>query len=822
MEIGYRFDTFCFGEYAQVTDSMHPCCCVFKLVKGDALFGPLSLCPLNGCSMNFFNIRLCFQPAAVTFAATLMACLPVWAVDPFTVRDIRVEGLQRIESGTVFASLPLRVGDQYSDEKGAAAIRALFALGLFKDVRLETQGDILVVVVEERPSVAVVEFIGLKEFDKDVLVKALRDVGLAEGRPYDKALADKAEQELKRQYISRSLYGAEVLSTATPVERNRVNLSFTITEGGPAKIKQIQIVGNKAFTESDLRDQFNLDTGGWMSWYTKSDRYARTKLNADLEALRSYYLSRGFLEFRIDSTQVAISPDKQEMAITINVTEGERFVVSGVKLEGNYLNKDDEFRALVKIGVGKPYNAETVADTTKAFTDYFGSFGFAFARVEVKPEIDRATNRVQFILQAEPSRRAYVRRILVAGNNRTRDEVIRREFRQYEAAWYDGDKIRLSRDRVDRLGFFTSVNVETVEIPGAPDQVDLAFTVTEKPTGSISLGAGFSSAEKVTLSFGIRQENAFGSGNYLAVEVNTSKFNRNLVLSTTDPYFTQNGISRTVDVFQRTTRPYLGDIDSYSLVNSGLGLRFGVPVTETDTVFVGANAEQTQIKAGTGLPDPHKDYADRFGSTSTAIPLTLGWARDGRDSALVPSKGTYQRLNADLSLAGDVRYFRSNYQYQQYFPLSKKYTLALNADLGWGKGLSGQPFPIFKNFYVGGLGSVRGFEQSTLGPSQVTSSSNSALVYLGGPKKVVLNAEFMMPFPGAGNDKTLRLYGFTDVGRAFGESQKLSLDELRASAGIGLSWISPMGPLRLSYATPIRQQTGDKIQKLQFQIGTSF
>ncbi len=772
--------------------------------------------------MNFLDLRSRIQPAALKVVASLMACMPAWAVDPFTVRDIRVEGLQRIESGTVFASLPLRVGDQYSDEKGAATIRALFALGLFKDVRLETQGDVLVVVVEERPSVAAVEFIGLKEFDKDVLVKALKEVGLAEGRPYDKALADKAEQELKRQYISRSLYGAEVVSTATPVDRNRVNLSFTITEGGPAKIKQIQIVGNKAFSESDLRDQFNLDTGGWMSWYTKSDRYARTKLNADLEALRSYYLARGFLEFRIDSTQVAMSPDKQEMAITINVTEGERFVVSGVKLEGNYLDKDEEFKALVKIGVGKPYNAETVAETTKAFTDYFGKFGFAFARVEAKPEIDRQNNRVQFVLQAEPSRRAYVRRILVAGNNRTRDEVIRREFRQFEAAWYDGDKIRLSRDRVDRLGFFTDVNVETIEIPGTPDQVDLTFTVAEKPTGSISLGAGFSSAEKVTLSFGIRQENAFGSGNYLAVEVNTSKYNRNLVLSTTDPYFTQNGISRTLDVFQRTTRPYLGDVNSYSLINSGLGLRFGVPVTETDTVFVGANAEQTEIKEGTGLPDPYREYADKFGSTSTALPLTLGWARDGRDSALVPSKGTLQRLNADLSLAGDVRYFRSNYQYQQYFPLSKKYTLALNADLGWGTGLNGQVFPMFKNFYVGGLGSVRGFEQSTLGPSKPTSTTNLTPVYLGGAKKLVLNAEFMMPFPGAGNDKTLRLYGFTDVGRAFDDSEKLSLSELRVSAGIGLSWISPMGPLRFSYATPIRQQTGDKIQRLQFQIGTSF
>ena len=772
--------------------------------------------------MNFPDFRAQILPSAMKALACAMLSLPAWAVDPFTVRDIRVEGLQRIEPGTVFASLPVRVGDRYTDDKGAAAIRALFALGLFKDVRLETQGDVLVVVVQERPSVASVEFIGLKEFDKDVLVKALKDVGLSEGRPFDKALADKAEQELKRQYISRSLYGAEVVSTATPVDRNRVNLTFTITEGGPAKIAQIDIVGNQAFSDDTLRDQFNLDTGGWMSWYTKSDRYSRTKLNADLEALRSYYLSQGFLEFRIDSTQVAMSPNKQDMAITINITEGERFVISGVKLEGDYLNRDDEFKALVKIAVGKPYNAETVTETTKAFTEYFGKFGFAFARVEAKPQIDRSNNRVQFVLQAEPSRRAYVRRIQVAGNDRTRDEVIRREFRQFEAAWYDGDKIRLSRDRVDRLGFFTQVNVETQEVPGAPDQVDLLFTVAEKPTGSISLGAGFSSAEKVAVSFGIRQENAFGSGNYLAVEVNTSKFNRNLVLSTTDPYFTKNGISRTVDLFQRTTRPYLGDVNAYQLINSGAGLRFGVPVTERDTVFVGGNVEQTEIREGTGLPDAYRAYGERFGTTSTALPLTLGWARDGRDSALVPTRGSFQRVNADMSVAGDVRYVRASYQFQQYVPLSKKYTLAFNTDLGWGQGLKGQPYPLFKNFYVGGLGSVRGFEQSTLGPSEPNSSTNTALIYLGGPKKLVFNAELLMPFPGAGNDRTLRLFGFTDVGSAFGENQQVSADALRASAGVGLSWISPMGPLRFSYAMPIRQQTGDKIQRLQFQIGTSF
>jgi len=750
-------------------------------------------------------------------AAAALASMTALALEPFKLKDIRIEGLQRVESGTVFASLPFRIGDLYNDDSGAAAIRALFALGLFKDVRLDAQGDVLVVIVEERPSISEVEWVGLKEFDKDVLIKALKEIGIAEGRPFDKALADKAEQELKRQYITRSLYGAEVLTTATPVDRNRVKLTFTITEGGPSKIKEIRITGNQSFSEGTLKDQLILDVGGWMSWFTKSDRYSRTKLNADLESLRSYYLARGFLEFRVDSTQVAISADKQDISIAINVTEGERFVVSGVKLEGNYLGKDDEFKALVKIGLGQPYNAETLAETTKAFTDYFGKFGFAFARVDARPEIDRVNNRVNFVLQADPARRAYVRRINVAGNNRTRDEVIRREFRQFESAWYDSDKIKLSRDRVDRLGFFTEVNIETQEVPATNDQVDLTITVVEKPTGSISLGAGFSSAENVTLSFGVRQENAFGSGNYLATEINTSRYNRAFVVSTTDPYFTPDGVSRTIDVFQRTSRPYLGDISAYSLVNSGFGLRFGVPFTEIDTVYFGINYEQTTINPGNNLPNAYVQYVQQFGYTSTALPLTVGWSRDGRDSALVPNRGMLQRFNSDLSATGDARYIRTNYQVQQYTPLSKKFTLALNADLGWGQGLSNRPYPLFKNYFVGGLGSVRGFQQSTLGP---TDSTNT--LFLGGAKKIVMNAEVLAPFPGAGNDRTLRLFGFTDVGRAFGENEKVSLKELRSSVGIGLSWISPMGPLRFSYALPMKRTDTDKIQKLQFQIGTSF
>ena len=753
------------------------------------------------------------------FSLAFAACTlsgAAWAVEPFTVRDIRVEGLQRVEAGTIFASLPVRVGDSYDDQKAAAAIQALFALGLFKDVRIEVSGDVLVVIVEERPTVADVDFSGNKEFEKDALSKALRDIGLADGRPFDRALLDRAEQELKRQYINRSLYAAEVVTTVTPIERNRVNLAFTLTEGERAKIKEIRIVGNKVFSESTLRDLFDLDTGGWLSWYTKSDQYSRPKLNADIETLRSYYLSRGYLEFRIDSTQVVISPDKQEINIAINVTEGERYVVSGVKLEGNYLGKDDEFKALVTIQPGQAYNADQVVQTTKAFSDYFGNFGYAFAQVEARPEVDRVNNRVALVLQAEPSRRAYVRRLNVAGNNRTRDEVVRREFRQFEASWYDADKIKLSRDRVDRLGFFKEVTVETQEVAGSPDQVDLTIAVVEKPTGNLSLGAGFSSGDGLGLSLGIKQENAFGSGNGLGVQVNTSKINRTIVFNTTDPYFTVDGVSRSIDVYHRNTSPFT-DTSSYKLVTSGASLRFGVPFTEIDTVYFGAGLERTRIKPGTNLPAAYVAYANQFGFSSASVPLTVGWARDSRDSALVPNSGIFQRANAEWGIAGDAKYLNSSYQYQQYIPLNKQYTIALNGDVGLGKGLGGRSYPLFKNYFGGGLGSVRGFEQGSLGPRDVTT-----LASLGGAKKFNANFELLTPFPGAGNDRTLRMFAFFDVGNVYAESQPIRLNELRTSTGVGISWVSPVGPLRLALAKPLRKFTGDKIQTIQFQIGTSF
>jgi len=783
--------------------------------------------PLNNPKYTFFMNS---HPTLATFKFLIVLLLSLCllpsanALDSFQIKDIRIEGLQRTEPGTVLATVPFRVGESYTDEKGTLAIRNLFALGLFKDVRIEVNANVVVVIVEERPIIGSVDFVGIKEFDKETLRKALKDIGLSEGRSYDKALTDRAEQELKRQYINKSLYGAEVVSTVTPSDRNRVNLNFTVVEGDVARIKSLRIVGTKAFDESTLKDQMDLSEPNYMAWYTKSDRYSQAKLNADLETIKSYYLSRGYLEFRVDSTQIAISANKQDISITINVTEGNRFVVSRIMLEGYFLGRDSEFKSLVSIKPGEPYNQSDVVQTIKAFSDYFGNFGFAFARVEPRTEVDRVTNQVQVILQADPFRRAYVRRINISGNDRTKDDIIRREFRQMESSWYDGERIRLSRDRVDRLGYFTEVTIDTQEVPGSPDQVDINLKVAEKPTGSLQLGAGFSSAEKLFLSFGISQDNFFGTGNSLGIQVNTSKYNRVLDVSTTDPYFTEDGVSRTLNAYHRSSKPYLLASGNYSLGTSGLGLRFGIPFAEIDTVFVGAALEQTRINSGLNMPFAYSDYIVKFGETSQSVPLTIGWARDSRDSMLAPNKGRLIRLNGELGTAGDTRYYRNSVQFQEYFPLGKKYTFALNAEFGYGKGLEGKTYPVFKNYYAGGLGSVRGFQQGSLGTLKTRDAGCTTSVWcpVGGSKKILLNSEFYVPFPGVGNDKTLRLYSFIDAGNVYDATEKIDLAQLRSSLGVGLSWVSPVGPLRFAIAKPIRKFEGDRMQSFQFQIGTSF
>lgn len=750
--------------------------------------------------------------------AALLAS-PAFAFEPFTIKDIRVEGIQRTEAGTVFGYLPVKVGDTMTDDKAAEAIKKLFATGFFKDVRLEIDKGVLVVMIEERPAIASVDFVGLKAFDKEQLRKGLRDVGLTESRTFDRALVERAEQELKRQYLSMGYYAVQITTTVTPLERNRVGINFGIEEGEIAKIKQINIVGANAFKETDLLDLFVLQTPGWFTWYTKNDQYSKQKLSGDLESLRSYYLDRGYLEFDIPSTQVSISPDKQDIYITVNISEGEKYSVSSVKLTGDMILPEEELRKLVKIRPGETYSREKLTETTKAIGERLGNDGYAFANVNAVPELDKEKHEAAFSILLDPGRRVYVRRINVTGNSRTRDEVIRREARQLESSWYDGAKINRSRARIDRLGYFDEVTIETPPVAGTTDQVDVNINVKERPTGSLMVGAGFSSTEKIVLSGSVQQQNLFGSGNSLAVNVNSSKVNKVYSVSFTNPYATIDGVSSGFDVYHRDyATNSLTSLARYGARSTGGGVRFGVPVTEADTVNFGLAVDSTALRVDENSPKRFQDYVSQFGASNSSLLGTIGWAKDTMDSRIYPRKGYIQRLNGEVALpGGSLHYYKTSYQVQRYFPLSPSFTLALNADVGYANGLGGHQMPFFKNFYAGGIGSVRGFDPGSLGPRDPTTSER-----LGGNRRIIGGAELLFPMPGMGQDKSMRLGAFIDVGQVWGTEQTVNLNDLRYSAGISAAWYSPIGPLKFSFGQPIKKEAGDKVQRLQFQLGTVF
>ena len=761
-----------------------------------------------------------FVPKTVAAAAIAVHGLVAHAAAPFVVKDIKINGLQQVEPATVFAYLPIKQGDTFTDEKASEAIRALYATGFFNDVQISTEGDTVIVNVVERSAIASIDFSGLHEFEKDALLKALKSVGLSQGRYYDKSLVDRSEQELKRQYLTRGFYAAEIKTTVTPVDRNRVSILFAVTEGPSAKIRQVNFIGNKAFSTSTLRNEMQLSTPNWFSWYTKNDLYSKDKLTTDLENVRKYYLNHGYLEFNIESTQVSISPDKKDMYLTLTVHEGEPYKISSIKLAGNLLDRGPELQKLIKIKPGDRFSADKLQSTTKAIVDKLGEYGYAFATVNAQPEIDQQHHTVAMTLQVDPSRRVYVRRINVVGNTRTRDEVVRREMRQLESSWFDSSRLALSKDRINRLGYFTDVDVTTVPVEGTADQVDVDVKVTEKPTGAITLGAGFSSTDKVVLSAGVSQDNVFGSGTSLAVNVNTARTYRTLTVTQVDPYFTVDGIKRITDVYYRTTEPlYYSTSSSFRIITAGGDLKFGIPFSEVDTVYFGAGFEQNRLDIDSNTPQSYRDYVTDFGRVSNNIPVTVAWSRDARDSALVPSRGYFTQANAEYGTpAGATQYYKADLQAQYYYSFARGFVLGLNLQGGYGRGLSGKPFPIFKNYYAGGIGSVRGYEPSSLGPRDATTGDP-----IGGSKMVVGNIELTFPLPGTGYDRTLRVFTFLDGGNVWGElGNSVGANGLRYGAGVGLAWISPIGPLKVSLGFPVTKHDGDKYQKFQFQIGTAF
>lgn len=779
---------------------------------------------MNSLTISFRIFARFITHISVLFALGLS--LNVSAADSFVVKDIRVEGLQRVEPGTVFSYLPVQVGDTFTEEKGAESIKALYGTGFFRDVQIQAQGSVLIVIVEERPTISRIEFTGMKEFDPENVRKSLKTVGVAEARFYDKALIDKAEQELKRQYVGKGLYAAEIVATVTPVERNQVAIYFNVDEGPVAKIQEINIIGNEVFSEGTLRSEMQLKTGGWLSWYSKDNLYSKQKLTADLESIRSYYLNRGYLEFVIESTQVSITPDKKGVYLTISIREGKKFTVKDVRLAGETLGKEAELKQLIVLKPGDTFSSAKLTESTKAIAEILGSYGYAFATINPQPDIRRDVAEVDLTLVVDPGRRIYVRQVAITGNAKTRDLVIRREMRQFESSWFDSEKIDLSKKRLGRLGYFTETDITTEDVPGSPDQVDVNVKVTEKPTGAVTIGAGFSSTEKLILSAGVNQDNAFGTGTAIGLNASLGKITQNLTLSNYDPYFTEDGISRYTDLYYRSSKPlyYAGDPD-YQIKSVGSNIKFGVPYTEVDRVFFGTGIEVFSIYATTNTPIPYQNYVTSYGGTVPGrlqtynVPLTVGWARDGRDSTLIPSEGSLQQLSGEVGTpVGDLTFYRLFGQYQKYHSFSKGNILSFNGEVGYGEAYGNKPFPITKNYYVGGIGSVRGYAPGSLGP-QYYNTVIGAYQPTGGQSKIVTNVEYTFPVPGSGTDKTLRLFTFVDGGNAFGENINLVL---RYSYGLGLSWISPLGPLKFSYGIPYKSLPTDNIQRLQFQVGTAF
>jgi outer membrane protein insertion porin family len=753
--------------------------------------------------------------AAVLAALALAGAAGAQSFEPFTVKDIRVEGLQRTEPGTVFSYLPIKVGEVMNEERARAALRALYATGFFSDVRLEHENDVLVVFVQERPAVAQIDFSGMKEFEPDAVRKVLRENGLAEGRIFDRSVLDTAEQEIKRQYLSRGMYGAEVQTTVTPLERNRVGINIAVTEGEVAKIRGINIVGAQAFSESELVGLFVLRTPGWLTWYTKHDRYAREKLSADLETLRSYYQNRGYLDFAIESTQVSITPDRHDIYITVNINEGERYTVSDVQLSGQTPVSREELEKLVQLKSGDVFSREKLAASTKAIGERLGNDGYAFANANAIPNVDKEKRSVAFNIVIDPGRRVYVRRIDVAGNSKTRDEVVRREMRQLEGAFYDASKIQLSRRRIERTGYFSETTVETQPVEGSPDQVDVVYTVKERPTGALLLGVGFSSVERFAVSTSIRQSNAFGTGKFISANINSGRVNTVYALSYNDPYYTVDGVSQGFDVYKRKTDASSLAVGAYTTDAIGGGIKFGYPVSEISSVDVGVNLESVTLTTFQNSPLRYLDFVNQFGSDYQYGAFTAGWQRDTRDSVISPNQGGFTRLSAEIA-GGDLKYYRLNFQQSYYFRLTRIYTLLLRGDVGYAAGLGGRPVPFFKAYYAGGPDSVRGYRAFSLGPRDAEGNST------GGNTKVIGAAEFLFPMPGATAEQSLRLGAFIDFGQVYAPDTPIRLGDLRYSGGFALNWLSPFGPLRLSIANPLNRKDEDQVQRLQFTFGTGF
>ncbi|KAF1708586.1 outer membrane protein assembly factor BamA [Pseudoxanthomonas kalamensis DSM 18571] len=816
---------------------------------------------------------------ALALASAIVA--PAWAqtADPapasetgtFTVSDIRIDGVQRISAGTVLTYLPIERGDVVTSARVGDAIRALYRTGFFEDVRLDRQGSILVVTVTERPAINKLTLSGNKDIKTEELTKGLADIGLAEGETFDRLALDRVTQELTRQYNNRGKYNVEINPTVSPLDRNRVDITIAVKEGKAAKIRHVNLVGTDRFENEDILDSWESKEHNWLSWYRRDDQYSKEKLSGDIEKLNSWYLDRGYVDFSLDSTQVSISPDKRDMFISAGITEGQQYTISDVKVTGDTVLPVENVERMVIVKPGQIFSRQLLEITSNGITATLGNIGYAFSQVNPIPTIDRDKRTVGINFQVVPGPRVNVRRIMFKGNSRTADEVLRREMRQFEGSWYSQVAIDRSKIRLQRLGYFETVDVETKPVPGSNDQVDVVFNVKETTSGSFVFGLGYSQLSGLTTSIQLSQNNFLGSGNRVSVEAQRSDYLQRYSFSYMNPFFTDEGMQLGYNLWWREFDYSDYNTAQYSTTSGAAQGVFGLPISETDSISLLFGIDFNEILTYPGsTPQSIIDYVDAFGQrTFHAWRTEAGWARDTRNDYFMPTRGTYQRVSAEITLPGSTaEYWKLNYEFSKYWPVNTWLVLNTRAELGYGdsygsdvtrnicwtasttvdtdgdgvvdtvvpgadptdpcltdspdyvKTVTATGLPFFENFYAGGTRSVRGFRDNTLGPRSEPTSYYSYGQVLGGSLKTVGAIEAY--FPKLFDSNAARVSAFVDFGNVYDGWDNFDAGELRASAGVALLWRAPVGPISISYALPLRKKDGDEIERLQFTFGGAF
>lgn len=753
--------------------------------------------------------------------------------DPFFIQDIRIEGLQRVSAGTVFVSLPLNVGDSVDENLLREATRSLFRTGYFSDVMLSRENNILVVNVAERPSVTEIIIEGNKAIETEQLMGALRDNGLAEGQIFRQIILEGMSQELERQYVSQGRYGAIVDTEVSELPRNRVSVKIDIDEGDVAKIRHINLVGNGDFTDTDLLEQFEQKKTGWLSWITSDDKYSREKLSADIETLESFYLDRGYLGFEITSTQVSVSPDKESVFITINLNEGDVYTIGEIKLAGELIIPEEQVRSLILLQKDMIFSQILMTTSSEYITKRLGNEGYTFAEVEGYPQLDDIDNTADITFLINPQKRAYVRRIEFRGNTKTADPVLRREMRQMEGGSANNALIELSKVRLERIGFFKEVGVETIPVSGTDDQIDVVYSVEEQPSGSVGANLGYSQGYGLMLGANLTENNFLGTGKQVGIGINKSTYQSSLNFSYTEPYFTADGVSAGYSIYARETDYSRLRLQPFSQNTKGASLNWSYPISEIQRIGFGLGYEYLELNLGDYVSSQViEDFVSANGNWFRSVNFNLNWVKSTLNRGIFATRGTSQRLGLDLSMPGSgLEYYKITYKGSHLRGLTKQLTLKLNADLGFGESYGDTTqMPFFKNFYSGGLGSVRGYKKYTLGPRNTPVGGYSYSRPVGGNVQVVLGAEVIFPLPFVKDQRSIQSSIFLDAGNIFntkcGNIQINCFDieegELRYSVGLGATWLSGFGPITFSVAKPLNSQPGDETEAFQFSLGNQF